>query len=226
MESNVLDNSRRQSKYPPVPQSERHNMDPQPRPVLFYSIDGVSTHGPVSEEDLRQFHLEGSLLDSALYAEPDFSRNYERWLPIARLVRRPELLGSIPHAPQNLAALLHVFSGWFVGLNLNSATAFEVVRLASVGGDFFTVEPRGTGSIYHFPFTRVISVTETSSFIETKIQKPTPPGDTATWIREGGGVGGAKRLQEWIRAKIEVLLLIQVDHVSRGKGTTETVFGT
>jgi hypothetical protein len=198
-------------------------MDPQPRPVLFYSIDGVSTHGPVSEEDLRQFHLEGSLLDGALYAEPDFSRNFERWLPVARLIKTPGEIGTAIVAPQNLSALLHVFSGWFVGLNLNAPTAFEVVKLLSVGTDFFTVEPRGGGGVYHVPFNRVISVTEASAFIETKIQKPMPPTDTTQWIRDGTGT---KRLQEWIRAKIEVLISIQVDHVSRGKGATETVFGT
>src|SRR4051794_215566 len=116
-------------------------MVPQQLPIIYYSTDGLTTCGPVSEEALRQLYTEGTLSDGALVSKPDNMRNYERWFPFAKMIKSASELGSDATAPQSIPALLYAFSGYFIGLNLSAPTTLEVVRLKNVASDFFTVEP-------------------------------------------------------------------------------------
>jgi hypothetical protein len=133
----------------------------------FYSIDGVTTIGPVSSDELKQLHKSRSISDFTLYSQIDVDGRYSLWKPVIELTevsnveRKP--------TPTTLPELLTQFIGSFVAVNLRDPVKIQAARLLNVGTDFFTISD---GLSAHFPTRYVLSIRQLPTNLEFRIQKP------------------------------------------------------
>lgn len=186
----------------------------------FYSKDGITTEGPVVLSELKQLHAKGELNNGVLCSiQNDFDNSYDSWRPVGRYNLKRQEFDSRSHQGTSLADLLRIYSGWFIGLNLTHPKEFDIVQLVRVEHEFFGVSLRGSEDIFHYPYTQVLSVAESMAQIEGKIQKPVDrtikQGALSKFFK--GDI--QKASTDWVKVRIEVPLLVEVNHLIVYKGS-------
>lgn len=184
----------------------------------FYSRDGIRPEGPVNFSELKQLHAKGELENGAICSVQNANETYELWRPVSRYNLKRQEFDSRSHQVERLADILRIYSGWFIGLNLTNPKTFDVVHLMRVERDFFGVCPRGSDDSFYYPCTQVLSVAESMKQIECQIQRPVDltikQGTLSKFFQ-----GDIERLPtDWVKAKIEVPLLVEVNHLIAYKG--------
>jgi hypothetical protein len=181
------------------------------RADIFYTNDGVTTHGPYSADVLCQWHASGSMTDGTLCSTPA-QQNYEVWMPLAKFIKPPAELGWAARGPKNLFELFTISLHWFVGMNISDAGKMEAVKLVNVGTDFLTVEAKGGASVHHIPFAQINSITEAWTQLDLKLQRPSTQSQQPALVVNTWGGDLQRKPPELMRAKVEVLLSIQIRH--------------
>ena len=149
----------------------------------------------------------------------DYSSSYDFWRPVSRHNLKRQDFDSRSHEGGSLAEILKIYSGWFIGLNLTQPKEFDVVQLVRTERESFGVSLRGSEDIFHYPYTQVLSVAETMAQIDCEIHKPVD-----LTIKQGAFSKFFKGdIQEapvdWVKVKIEVPLLVEVNHLIVYKGS-------
>ena len=195
------------------------NMSDSDSKKCFISKDGILTEGPIIFSDLKQLHAKGELQNGMLCSVQDPWDAYDLWRPVSRHYLKRQDFDSRSRQGSGLADLFRIYLGWFIGLNLTDPKEFDVGQLVRVESDFFGVKLRGGEDIFHYPYTQVVSVAESMAQIECKIQKPID-----RTIKQGalskffnGNVQDAP--PDWVKVKIEVPLLVEVNHLIVYKGS-------
>jgi len=192
----------------------------------LYSKDSIQSEGPVTLEELKKLHSDGSLSNEVLCSElgdygGGFSdgADYFLWRPIIRYLLKRQEFDSRANGANSIHDILQIYSGWFIGLNLVDPKSFEVVRLDKVNEDSFTVSLRQGEDRFHYPFRQLISFSESLTLIDCKMPKPVDRTLKQSAISKFLKGDAQQMPPDWVKVRIEVPLLIEIFHVVVYKGS-------
>lgn len=152
--------------------------------------------------------------------EDQYANTYDFWRPVGRYNLKRLDFDSRSRPGPLLADILKIYLGWFVGVNIGGSKEFSVVRLMRVEHEFFSVSPRQSEDAFHYSYRQVLSVVESIANIESQIQKPVDKT-----IKQGAlskfFIGTTENAPiDWSKVKIEVPLLVEVNHLIVYTGST------
>lgn len=194
----------------------------------FYSLDGVTTAGPVTSEELKEMHTRREINDFSLCSseKPEAGIQYHHWFPIVYLDDATLDTNTQKALPGSMVEILRRFEGAIVAANLTSPSELEAVWLSKVGDDYFSIRPRTATAPVHLPLKSMLSLREWPTDVSFSIHRPVDRTIKRSALGKMFHSDVKYRKPEFMKVELTAPLVLEVYHNPVYRGGAQTFFGT